>query len=150
MRGVLAPGPARPHADLMSTNKDVIERIFAETAKANGKPFVEAMAEDCVWRAMGESDWSGAYVGKAAILKGLLGPLAKRIEGGRTRTIATRIHDAGDVVIVEAEGRNRTVDGAAYDNRYCFVIRLRNGKMTEIVEYLDTALAIHALGAKPV
>ncbi|MBY0421016.1 MAG: nuclear transport factor 2 family protein [Parvularculaceae bacterium] len=131
----------------MKTNKDIVEAVFRATAEANGRPFVEAMAETCVWRAIGTRSWSGVYEGKAAILKNLLGPLGKRIEGGRTKTIARRIHDAGEFVIVEAEGCNRTVDGADYNNQYCFVIRMRNGEMIEIVEYLDTELAEKALGA---
>ena len=111
----------------MQDNTALIRAVFESTARADGRPFIDAMADDCVWRAMGAGSWSGDYVGKADILGGLLGPLGKRIEGGRTRTIASRIHGAGDFVIVEAEGSNRTIDGSRYDNRYCFVIRMRDG-----------------------
>lgn len=133
----------------MTDNRQIVERIFAATADGDGRLFVEAMSDDCVWRARGAGSWSGNYRGKEAILGKLLGPLGRRIEGGRTRTIATRILDAGDVVVVEAEGRNRTVDGADYCNQYCFVISLRGGKMVEIVEYLDTELVERVLGPRP-
>ena len=33
----------------MPTNKDIITAIFAETAKGNGRPYVEALADDAVW-----------------------------------------------------------------------------------------------------
>lgn len=129
-------------------NGDIVAEIFEATAKSDGGPFVDAMAEHCVWRAIGKNSWSGVYHGKAAILRELFGPLSRRIEGGRTRTVASRIHAAGDFVVVEAEGRNRTVEGVAYDNQYCFVIRMQNGKFEEIVEYLDTALVDEALGRR--
>lgn len=132
----------------MTDNHALIRRIFEATAVGDGRPFVEAIADDCVWRARGAGTWSGDYRGKTQIIKELLGPLGRRIEGGRARTVATRIHDAGDFVVVEAEGRNRTVDGADYDNQYCFVIRLSEGRMVEIVEYLDTELAERALGPR--
>jgi uncharacterized protein len=30
--------------------------------------------------------------------------------------------------------------GRPYNNRYCYIIRLQDGKMKELTEYLDTAL----------
>jgi ketosteroid isomerase-like protein len=128
------------------TNKEIIAAIFAETAKGNGRPFVEAMAEDCVWRAPGIHSWGGEYRGREAILRDLLQPLRRRISGGATHTIPSRIHDAGEFIIVEADGRNTTTEGQAYNNTYCFVIRVREGKMIEIVEYADSELETKVLG----
>jgi ketosteroid isomerase-like protein len=39
-------------------------------------------------------------------------------------------------------------DGKPYENNYCFVIRMRNGKMVEIEEYCDTELVTSALGSR--
>jgi ketosteroid isomerase-like protein len=44
-------------------------------------------------------------------------------------------------VIVELLGGVPLKAGGRYDNRYCFVIRMTEGKMVEIREYFDTALA---------
>jgi len=44
-------------------------------------------------------------------------------------------------VVVLARGEVKTVRGEDYDNNYCFVIRMKDGKMVELREYMDTALA---------
>ncbi len=46
----------------------------------------------------------------------------------------------GDQVVVEAQGEARTKDGRDYNNLYCIVLKLKDGKITEIREYTDTDL----------
>jgi ketosteroid isomerase-like protein len=131
------------------TNKEIISRIFAETARGNGKPFVEALAEDAVWIARGGNSWAGSYRGKEAIVGDLFRNLAERLEGANT-CIPVRIHADGEFVVVEAKGQNALKDGRRYDNEYCFVIRMQDGKMVEITEYLDTELVSDRLGQRGV
>ena len=38
-----------------------------------------------------------------------------------------------------------TKTGKPYNNTYCFVIRMRDGKMVELTEYFDTELVTAAL-----
>jgi uncharacterized protein len=131
----------------MPSNKDIIAAIFSETAKGNGRPYVEALADDAVWIARGSNSWSGVYRGKDAILTDIFGRLRERLEG-RNTCIPTRIHADGDFVIVEANGQNQLKNGKAYNNEYCFVIRMREGKMVEVTEYLDTQLVAERLGER--
>jgi uncharacterized protein len=130
----------------MSTkqNKELIARIFAETARGNGGPFVEALAEDVEWRIIGTTSWSKTFVGKVAVLKDLLGPLRQQFTTSNT-IVAERILADGDYVVVEARGRNRTRKGEIYENEYCWVILMRDGKMARLVEYADTALMASVL-----
>jgi ketosteroid isomerase-like protein len=53
---------------------------------------------------------------------------------------AQRFIAEGDMVVVEARGRGTTKAGKPYDNTYCMVFRLANGKIEEVIEYSDTAL----------
>ena len=39
-------------------NKQLLQGVFAELAQGNGKPFVDAMAEDFCWQAIGTTAWS--------------------------------------------------------------------------------------------
>jgi ketosteroid isomerase-like protein len=48
--------------------------------------------------------------------------------------------------VVEARGNNTTKTGKPYNNAYCFVIRLHDGKLKEITEYMDTELVTAVLG----
>jgi hypothetical protein len=52
--------------------------------------------------------------------------------------VAERVLAEGDYVVVEARGRNRTKKGDIYENEYCWVIQMRDGKMARLVEYADT------------
>jgi ketosteroid isomerase-like protein len=67
----------------------------------------------------------------------------------RVRTIAHRFIADGDHVVVEAKGNNLTKTGLRYDNDYCLVFRLANGKIEEVREYCDSVLTEKALGRFP-
>jgi ketosteroid isomerase-like protein len=127
-----------------SENKKLLEAIYAGMAVGDSRLLVESMAEDFRWILSGQISWSRVYEGKAAVLAELFKPLRDRIEG-RIKTIPTRIIAEDDIVVVEAHGDNVTRKGARYDNRYCFVYRVRDGKLAEVTEYMDTDLVVRAL-----
>ncbi|MFZ3321099.1 MAG: nuclear transport factor 2 family protein [Usitatibacter sp.] len=58
---------------------------------------------------------------------------------------AKRMTAEGDFVVVECRGEVTTVGGKPYNNEYCWVCRIENGKISELTEYMDTALASAAL-----
>lgn len=126
-------------------NKQIVQDIFAELALGNSRPLVESMADDFCWTVTGSNRWSGMYKGKQAVLEGLLAQLRSRIEG-RVKTVGHRFIAEGDYVVVEARGDNTTKSGKPYNNAYCFVIRLADGKLKEITEYMDTELVTTVLG----
>ena len=126
-------------------NKQLMQNIFAGLAEGNSRPLVEAMTEDFSWTVIGCNPWSRTYKGRQAVLGELLAPLSARIEG-RVKLIAHRFIAESDFVVVEARGNNMTKSGKSYNNTYCFVVRLSEGKMCEITEYMDTELVTQALG----
>jgi len=126
-------------------NKQFMQNIFAELAQGNSRPLVEAMADDFCWTVTGNTKWSRTYEGKQTVLKDLLTPLRTMI-ADRIRTVPQRVFADGDHVIVEARGNNTTKTGKPYNNTYCFIIRLAEGKIREITEYLDTELVTAVLG----
>ncbi len=65
-------------------NKAIIQRVFDELAAGNGRPFIDALGEDILWRIIGSTDWSGTWEGKAAVRERLLEP--PRRTAGRTGT----------------------------------------------------------------
>src|SRR5215831_8224661 len=126
-------------------NKQLMQHIFDELAQGNSRPLVESMADDFCWTVTGSTKWSRTYEGKQAVLNELLAPLRSMI-ADRIRTVPQRIFADGDHVIVEARGNNTTKTGKAYNNTYCFVIRLAEGRIQELTEYMDTALVTAVLG----
>jgi uncharacterized protein len=77
--------------------------------------------------------------GKGEIL-GFLRVAAKVFPPGMRSEIRTTYVD-GDTVIVEMVNRSRTANGRPYENEYCFVFELADGKIREIREYVDTQRA---------
>jgi uncharacterized protein len=129
-------------------NKTIMEGIFAELAKGNGAPFREAMADDFTWSIIGTTAWSRAYRGKDGVANELLRPLLAQFKDRYTST-AERILADGDYVVIQCRGRVTTVSGKPYNNTYCWVIRMADGKMKELTEYCDTALINDALAPPP-
>jgi len=127
-----------------SENKRILQEVFAETAQGNGRPFLEALADEVRWSIVGSTAWSRTYEGKRAVLKELLGPLNAQLAGPNTIT-AHRFIAEDDLVVVEARGRNVTSAGTRYENAYCWVMRLAHGKIVDIIEYADTQLMATAL-----
>jgi uncharacterized protein len=120
-------------------NKRLVQRIFDELGKGNSRPFVDSMADDFSWTIAGASKWSRKYEGKQAVIRDLFGVLRAALTPPIV-TIGRRFIADGDYVAVEAQGRNTTKDGIPYNNTYCFVFRLAEGKLREVTEYMDTEL----------
>ena len=120
-------------------NKQLLQKVFAETAKGNGRPFVQALADDVSWTIIGSTAWSKTYRGKQAVISELLAPLNAQLANGN-RITAHRFIAEDDCVVVEARGHNATKAGDPYHNSYCWVFRLVDGQVVELTEYADTAL----------
>lgn len=129
-----------------ASNRAIIEEAFNRLAEADPSAFVAAMSDDLVWQIMGQSDWSRRFEGKHVVERDLVGPLfglfASPYRNRPQRIIAD---DAGNVVVL-AKGEVRTKSGQDYNNDYCFVMRMQDGRIVEILEYTDTALAEKILG----
>jgi len=126
-------------------NKQLMQNIFSELSKGNGKPFVESLADDICWTIIGSTKWSRTYRGKEAVLTELLRPLFAQFADQYTNT-AHRFIAEDDYVVVECRGRVTTKSGTPYNNTYCWVCRVADGKLRELTEYLDTELVTAALG----
>src|SRR4051794_31937690 len=103
-------------------NKQLMEGVFAELAKGDGKPFVEALAEDVRWTIIGDTAWSGTWEGLASVQIELLAPLFAQF-GSTYRAEAIRLIAEGDHVVIESRGDVTTATGMPYRNTYCYVCR---------------------------
>ena len=127
-----------------TSNKQVMQQVFAELARGNGKPFVDCMAEDFSWIIIGTTPWSGAFHGKKTVQEKLLRPLFAQFATRYTNT-ALRMIAEDDYVVIECRGNVMTHSGKPYNNEYCYVIRFVDGKMRQLTEYCDTELILSTL-----
>lgn len=126
-------------------NRRLMQQIFAELATGNSAALVEAFADDVVWHITGTTKFSRSYNGKETLLNELVGPLFSQLEGPFKMT-AERIIADDDYVAVECRGNATTKMGTPYNNRYCMIFRLEDGKIKELTEYMDTQLVVTTFG----
>ena len=128
-----------------AANKQLLQHIFSELSKGNGKPFVESWAEDFCWTVTGTTKWSKTYQGKQAVLEELMRPLFSNFADQYTNK-AHRFIAEDDYVVVECNGHVTTKSGKPYNNTYCYICRFADGKLKELTEYLDTELVAATFG----
>lgn len=129
-------------------NRELIGSIFTALAAGEQRPFVEAMSEDFRWRFAGEWSWVRDWgASKAEVRGNLLQPLMAQF--AEYRSSAEEIIAEGDRVVVRARAVGRTVRGEDYPQAYCYVFRLAAGRITEVLEYCDTALVERVLELPP-
>jgi ketosteroid isomerase-like protein len=75
-----------------------------------------------------------------ALVEDLRGQGIRHQLGGASVITASKFIAEGDFVVVQATGHNATVRGERYENTYCWIIRMHEGKMRELTEYADTQL----------
>jgi ketosteroid isomerase-like protein len=90
---------------------------------------------------------SGTFRGKQEVIDKLLKPLRARLAAGPVVFTIDRLIAEGDYVAMQARGRATSRSGRPYNNTYCIVARIADGKVKEMTDYADTELVTSALGA---
>ena len=130
-------------------NKKLMQDIFAELAKGNDGPFIEAMADEMKWMWMGSGPWSKTFNGKNEVLGKLWSAVRETLKPPY-KVLANNFIADGDYIAIEAVGQNSTPDGRIYQNKYCWVCKVVDGKIRELKEYMDTELVTRTFSEKPV
>lgn len=136
--------------DQPDDNKRLVREVFGAWARGDIGPFVNAMADDVRWVFPGSWSWSGVCEPKQAVVQDLLrGAVGSQLQAGFGNHASLILADE-DRVVVQAQGRGRTLKGDRYDNTYCFIFRLRKGQIVEVIEHCDTSLVDRVLAPPPV
>ena len=124
-------------------NKALIESMYAALADGNAEGFLGALADDMHWTIIGNTVFSKTYASKRQFIEELIEPFMQNMDGHAEITPHNLIAE-GDFVAMQSRGRARTKTGRDYNNTYCHVFRVRDGKVAEVTEYLDTELVTAA------
>ncbi len=129
----------------VETNKQTVRDFFAALSGGDLAGALALCHDDVVWTIIGETPVSKTFTGTKAVEDELMGEVLKVIDvnAGIQVDIVELIAE-GDKVVARAQG---TITGnhGPYNNTYCHVFTLRDGKIAEDVEYLDTALIHRSL-----
>ncbi len=130
----------------IAKNKQVVLNFYAAAARGDLDSCFALLADDVVWINIGTTKFSGTYRGKQALIEQLLGPLFAQLKAGISTTVENLIAEA-DMVVAQTAGTAETTDDVPYNNSYCQVMRIRDGRIAEVKEYFDTQLAASILGS---
>lgn len=120
-------------------NKEIVRRAIAALSRGDMEGFLADAADDVTLAVMGSMFLP--MQGKQKVLKGLRNALVARLEkGGAIAMTIEHLIAEGDYVAEQARGVARTKDGKDYNNTYCRVWRITDGKIRSMQEYLDTEL----------
>lgn len=141
----MEPSKINIHTMTTEANKAIATAFFEHANKGDMESSLQLLSDDLVWTGVGTASLSGTYQGKQAVMGELMGPLFSQLKQGIFTDIDRIIAEA-DHVVVQASGKAETLEGAAYNNTYCFVFKILDGKICEVTEYCDTLLASKVFG----
>lgn len=125
-------------------NKQLVRDFYDFAGRGDIEAAIALLADDLTWHNIGTTAFSGRFEGKQVVLEQLVGPLFARLKSGISSTI-DRLIAEGDTVVALTRGEAETLEGRPYNNTYCQVMRIRDGLICEVVEYLDTDLVNRVL-----
>jgi ketosteroid isomerase-like protein len=130
-----------------TANKQLLRHVYAEISKGNVQPLLDSLADDVEWTIIGSTALSGTSRGKQEVIDKLLQPIRARLADGPIVFQPERFIAEGEYVVMQAHGRATALSGKPYNNTYCIVCRIVDGKVKEMIDYVDTELITTALGA---
>ena len=113
--------------------------MYEEVSRGDSRPLVEALSDDVVWTIIGSTPLSGTYRGKKAVIEGLFGGLREVLASPVVFSIE-RVIEEGEHAVLIATGATTAVTGRPYNNSYCIVARVVDGRFVELIDYVDTEL----------
>jgi uncharacterized protein len=126
-------------------NKELVKATWDAVTAGDITTFLENLADDVTWTFFGSHRFAGTYRGKEELGAKLFAPLGEVLEDGIKVRISTLTAE-GDRVVLEAKGEARSKAGLPYNNDYCIVVTVRDGKIAHVREYLDSELVSAVFG----
>ena len=126
-------------------NKRIVQEFYDAGNRGDMETCLNLISDQIVWTNIGTTSLSGVFRGKKELMEKLLGPLFGQLKAGIRMEVQLLIAE-GDYVVSQSSGTAETHDGRPYNNSYCWILRLQDGKIAELKEYMDTELATSVFG----
>lgn len=119
-------------------NIQLVRDFFARMSAGGPEAIRPLLHEEATWTVTAKSiPGSGSHHGHKGILEEFLGPFQGVFKEGPVIEIRTIISQ-GDLVACETHGTGTFQDGRPYDNNYCWMIEVKDGKVYHLKEYMDS------------
>jgi uncharacterized protein (TIGR02246 family) len=125
-------------------SRTVVEGYIAAAQAGDEEALRASFAPGASWHLDGELPISGTWRGRDAIVDDFLATAMSYYEPGSVSLEVTSVTADGERVVVEWTSRARTRRGEPYENHCIGVFTVRDGRIDDVREYMDTRYA-HAV-----
>ena len=125
--------------NFMSLTIEYVNRLFENLSTGNASAFFDNVADDVHWTVMGTHPLAGVYKSKDEFLKKTFERLDKVLKGGVILKVDHSLV-SGNTAVVEMTSTSTALNGKAFPNTYCWVVRFVDGMITEVRAYVDSFL----------
>src|SRR5688500_18870136 len=122
--------------DETMNNKKIIRKAFEKWSAGEGN-FFDLLADDAVWTITGNSPVSKTYTSRQQFLDEVIQPLNKKFSKKIVPKLRGLYADE-DMVIALWDGTATATDGKPYINSYSWYMKMKNGKIIEVIAFFDT------------
>lgn len=123
-------------------NRELALELIDAISRGDASRILDLYSDDVIVWTAGSLPFSGEH-GRDE-LRELMGSVLSLFPDGLNIQV-TGVTAEGERVAIEAASDARLADGRPYTNRYHFLVIVRNGKVVELKEYMDTMYANNVL-----
>ena len=133
-------------------NKKLIEKWYIALAEGDFETIFDMHHDDVIYNMLGSTPVSGRIYGKDACCNGMIAEklLEKLVPENIKFSKSWKIVAAeGDRVVGMMQGGGPTKKGESYEQTYCEIFTLKDGKIKELHAFFDTVLIEKCLYDNP-
>lgn len=139
-------------ADVVSTDRAdstgaVLRRYLDALVGGDIATIADSFAENATWSMHGDLPVSGTHHGRESIMSFLIGAGSLFVAGTQRFELGDPLVDGEHAVLEWRVTGTGAATGLPYDNRYAGIFVVRDGRIVEVREYLDTRHAASVLFA---
>ena len=132
----------------MAVSESEVRKLFSKLERGDGREFFNHVANDVDWIVEGTHPLAGHYHSREEFFSHTFARLNKVLPGG-TQLHVESVLLCGDWAVVELRSMATARNGMRFDNRYCWVVRFKDGLIVQVRAYLDSAVVQRLFDENP-
>lgn len=120
-------------------NEQLVKTFFETLSTGDLEKVRPLLHEEATWQAMATGiPGLGVHRGRDVIIDEFLDPVRGMFEPGDPKVYMDTIISKGNLVSCETRGVGKLKNGKEYNNKYCWMIEIKDGKIYALREYMDS------------
>lgn len=125
--------------NLEEKNEQLVRDFFRNLSTGDLETVRPLWHPDGSWEAMVSGiPGAGIHEGRDEIIDEFLAPVRGMFVPGDPKVKVTNIFGKGNMVACETHTTGKFLSGADYNNRYCWILEIKDGLIFRLREYMDS------------